>query len=176
MHDNSFCHNDGYKELIFPPYIEDLGTGSFCENFNLENVVLPKYILGLDNNFNGCPDIKRIKFTTRSIFYVYNSFNDIDFTECLLVIPDGTREYYDNIIRGDHRSFFGKFKHIVEKSQEPYYNKSDSSVNGIPIDGNEQDVQSFTIDGIRIGDGSQANPGEIVIERHGENTIKYIKR
>ena len=85
-----------------------------CGCTSLQKIEIPNSVISIDDRaFLGCSSLKEITINNQEIEKVKFGccFNDIDFNNCILYIPSGTRWAYR------HHPIFGKFKNIAtEKS------------------------------------------------------------
>ena len=98
------------KEIDIPKGVTIIGDSAFSGCSSLKSIVIPDSVTGIyPYAFSRCTSLKNIIIHCRDIdeVEVYDDFGDINFDECILHIPSGTRWEYR------HHPIFGKFKNII---------------------------------------------------------------
>lgn len=100
-----------FIEVVIPNSITSIETLAFSE-CRLESVYIPNSVSCIEEGaFNGCNSLRNIYIPCKDIdkIKVHNAFEDINFNECVLHIPYGTRVLYRS------HPVFRQFKNIVSE-------------------------------------------------------------
>lgn len=100
------------KHINIPNSVAYIGMGAFWDCSSLESVTIPNNIIYIGNMaFKGCNSLRNIYIPCKDIdkIKVHNAFEDINFNECVLHIPYGTRVLYRS------HPVFRQFKNIVSE-------------------------------------------------------------
>lgn len=163
---NCFRNNSNVEELTLPESLEKIGEASFCVNSNLKRLVLPRWIGPINQCFNNCPNISVIECTSKAPSTLFKSFNQVDKSKCVLIVPDGCREVYEK------RVGWNEFN-IAEKS-EINDNRSESNVNSLYDSSESRDEEYYTLDGIKINSCNISNSSQIFIQKSSTKSLKLI--
>lgn len=187
------CFNYGAWESVeFPKTLSYVGNGCFRNNSRLKTVVLNENLLSIGKNlfngcdnlttvrlsmppsakeeqsieecFNECPAIEEIYFDTPYVRLV-NSFKDVDKSQCVLYVPEGTLESFQKI--------YPEFVNIREFKSDKWDN--DNSVVSEIMTEDESNLKYYNLSGIRINDINTLNKGEMYILNTPTGTQKRIK-
>lgn len=96
--------------IEIPDNVKIIGFGAFNGCSSLNHIKISQNITRIDQNaFGGCTSLANIYLLCDDInsIKVTDTFDDVDFDNCVLHVPSGTRWEYR------HHPIFGKFKNII---------------------------------------------------------------
>lgn len=163
---NSFKDNENIKEILLPSSLRELGEGCFENCIALEKIRIPRYLhfesMGQAPKgvFNGCPNIKIIESEVTFPTVWNDSFNEVDKSNCIVIVPDECSKFYES------NAFWKEFK-IVERSQ--YYTNRVENFEESTVEPNGM----YSLSGIKINN-NVLNRGEMYFEKVGDKIIKKI--
>ena len=162
----SFSNNKQLESIILPGSLQYVGYDSFNNNPSLKSVTLDAEIKDFEWGFNKCPAIERIEFTGHPSssypeLFFRSSFLDIDTNKCVLIVPDGTKNYYKNIF-SQYDYPLAKLQ-ILEKSEEV------ASAGAVISDQSRVEVSRYTTDGVQVDENYK---GIVIIQYSDGTTAK----
>lgn len=102
-------------EYQIPSSVESICDGAFGECKFLQSIDIPASVTSISQYaFYNCESLQAIRFHHQEIDkckIAYDIFKGIDFDQCTLYIPSGTRWAYR------HHPVFSRFKNIVTERQ-----------------------------------------------------------
>jgi hypothetical protein len=187
IEDNCFRECTGLTSITFPNSLTSLGTYCFFDCTSLTNVTLPYSITSIGEEcFRNCTNLMKVTCQWKSLDDIpisINTFYNIP-SEATLYVPKGTTDLYKT------REPWKRFKYIVEddpsdinlvKQRGIMVQSNDGFLTVSGLNANEQ-VSLYNVSGMELGKTNAVqgtatfsvnNPGEIVILKVGNESIKF---
>jgi hypothetical protein len=187
IEDNCFRECTGLTSITFPNSLTSLGTYCFFDCTSLTNVTLPYSITSIGEEcFRNCTNLMKVTCQWKSLDDIpisINTFYNIP-SEATLYVPKGTTDLYKT------KEPWKRFKYIVEddpsdinlvKQRGIMVQSNDGFLTVSGLNANEQ-VSLYNVSGMELGKTNAVqgtatfsvnNPGEIVILKVGNESIKF---
>ena len=108
--DEAFYYCESLQSIVIPNSVTHIGDSAFEECTALQSIDIPNSVTHIgDYAFSGCEALQSIHIRITDIdscCVKENAFDDIDFDNCILYIPSGTKWAYR------HHPVFRNFKNI----------------------------------------------------------------
>ena len=101
---NSFCNNRNLKSIRLPESVKRIGHGAFNSNIKLLDINIPEGIESIEQCFNLSANLKHIYCYCKRILPVYWYWLGLPDNNCILYVPKGYKEIYEQVCGGEFAS------------------------------------------------------------------------